>query len=806
MEGTGCHDPGPPRSPLSIVRVVRNPFTTGVWGKLGCGKRRTFLAALQRSAPSRRFAVFNLVKYSVVPRNIRFGVFELDRDAAELRKQGVRVRLQDQPFQVLTYLLERPGQIVTREELKKLIWAEDTFVDFDQSLNKAVNRLREALNDDAGQPRYIETVPRRGYRFVAPVAGPDPTHECVPPALPVAVEEPRRPEPHKGGARTVRLRTTVAVAGAGVLVVLGLATWFWLRTHARAAPRTPVRITMDGLAIHPTISRDGKLLAYSSKAGGGSMHVWVRQVAGGEPLQVTRGVDDETYPDFSPDGTQIAFRSERDGGAIYTVSALGGGEPKLLAKRGSIPKFSPNGREILFFGDDVFAPGAYIVSTQGGEPSRLCPDWTASYGFWAPDGKAVLFFGGRKRDPHFGNWMLAPVAGGEPTKFYLPGDNYGDSRFPSPSAWRKSRDGREWIVFGSSSVDTCNLFRVAVSGGKLAGNPEQLTSGAGVSLQGDFSEDGSLVFTFGTFGGQIWVVPADTDRAQTRGQPEEVTHTEGILNKSPSISRDGRWLAYTAINPVTRDSSVRVRDLTTGAERQLIQNPQLELASISPDGSRVAYQQDVSKGVAGIDRSVTFLIQVAGGNPTRLCQDCDPRGFSSDGSLLLTQQGYLRNGRARAVTVRIPGGEAQDFLADDSYQLWHAFFSWDDRWVSFKIVPEEPRGKLMIAPVRNGVPAGKPEWVSVTDGKYADDKPQFSPDGNTLYFTSERDGHVCIWAQHLDRTTKRPSGAPFVVQHFHNAQWRTIENRSHSELWVARDKIVTNFRQVHGDVWMAKLD
>jgi Tol biopolymer transport system component/DNA-binding winged helix-turn-helix (wHTH) protein len=740
-----------------------------------------------------------------MPGKIRFGVFELDHDAVQLRKHGIRIRLQDQPFQVLVCLLERPGQIVTREELKKRIWAEDTFVDFDQSLNKAVNKVREALNDDAGQPRYIETVPRRGYRFVAPVATPAQDDECLPVAPQVAVEEPRQPETNKAGRRTVGLRTTLAAVGAGVLVAVGLVTWFWLRTDATASPRTPVRITRDGLAIHPTISRDGKLVAYSSKAGGGNMHLWVRQVAGGEPLQVTRGADDETYPDFSPDGTQIAFRSERDGGAVYTVSALGGGEPKLLVKRGSIPKFSPNGTEVLYFSDDPFAPGAYIVPAQGGATSRLFPDWTASYGFWSPDGKAVLFFGARKTDPHFGNWMLAPVEGGEPTKLALPGDNFADSRLPSPSAWRKSRDGREWIVFGSSSDDTSSLFRVPVSGGKLAGNPERLTSGAGASLQGDFSDDGSLVFTFGAFDGQIWVVPADTDRAQTDGEPEEVTHTDGILNKSPSISRDGRWLAYTAINTITRDASIRVRDLTTGAERQLIKSPLLELASISPDGSRVAYQQDVSRGVAGIDRSVTFLIQTAGGNPTRLCGDCDPRGFSSDGSLLLTQQGYLWNGRARAVAVRIPGGEAQNFLADERDHLWHAFFSWDDRWVSFKTVPEEPRGKLMIAPVRNGVPAGTAEWVAVTDGQYADDKPQFSPDGNTLFFTSERDGHVCIWAQHLDKTTKRPSGAPFVVQHFHNAQWRTIDNRIHSELSVARDKIVTNFRQVHGDVWMVKL-
>ena len=112
----------------------------------------------------------------------------------------------------------------------------------------------------------------------------------------------------------------------------------------------------------------------------------------------------------------------------------------------------------------------------------------------------------------------------------------------------------------------------------------------------------------------------------------------------------------------------------------------------------------------------------------------------------------------------------------------------------------------MIAPVRKGVPAGEAQWVSVTDGKYPDDKPQFSPDGNTLYFTSERDGHICVWAQRLDPVTKRPAGAPVAFQHFHNAQWGIVSNRSHAELWVARDKIVTNFREVRGDVWMMKLE
>ena len=104
-----------------------------------------------------------------MPGKIRFGVYELDRDAMELRKHGAPIRLQEQPFRVLAMLAERPGEVITREQLQEKIWG-NTFVDFDQSLNKAVNRVREALNDNAGTPQYIETIPRRGYRFIAPVA------------------------------------------------------------------------------------------------------------------------------------------------------------------------------------------------------------------------------------------------------------------------------------------------------------------------------------------------------------------------------------------------------------------------------------------------------------------------------------------------------------------------------------------------------------------------------------------------------------------------------------------------------------
>jgi len=114
----------------------------------------------------------------------RFGVFEVDLSAGELRKSGVKLRLQGQPFQVLALLLERAGDVVTREELQQKLWPSDTFVDFDHSLNTAINKVREALGDSASSPRYVETLARRGYRFIAPVQGdaPSPRVNSVPPA------------------------------------------------------------------------------------------------------------------------------------------------------------------------------------------------------------------------------------------------------------------------------------------------------------------------------------------------------------------------------------------------------------------------------------------------------------------------------------------------------------------------------------------------------------------------------------------------------------------------------------------------
>src|SRR5258705_8555489 len=135
---------------------------------------------------------------------LRFGVFEVDVRSGELRKEGVGVKLQEQPFHVLTVLLQCPGEVVSREELRNQNWPADTFVDFDNGLNTAINKLREALGDSADNPRFIETLPRRGYRFIAPVSSGD-------------GDERRTPDP----APRPRWKIVFAVMAATAIVTAG---------------------------------------------------------------------------------------------------------------------------------------------------------------------------------------------------------------------------------------------------------------------------------------------------------------------------------------------------------------------------------------------------------------------------------------------------------------------------------------------------------------------------------------------------------------------------------------------------------
>jgi TolB-like protein/DNA-binding winged helix-turn-helix (wHTH) protein/Tfp pilus assembly protein PilF len=186
------------------------------------------------------------------PRRISFGPYEADLQVGELRKHGKRVRLQSQPFQLLALLLERPGQLVTREEICQKLWSPDTFVDFDHSLGTAINKIREVLNDSVAEPRFVETIPRRGYRFIAPVT----TVAVDPPPVPQEQVAPSPPPAEPVNAPVWR-RHFLSVVGVGVAVALlvsALIAWNfhgwrqWLSSKLNASPQ------VQSIAVLPLLN------------------------------------------------------------------------------------------------------------------------------------------------------------------------------------------------------------------------------------------------------------------------------------------------------------------------------------------------------------------------------------------------------------------------------------------------------------------------------------------------------------------------------------------------------------------------
>jgi len=239
---------------------------------------------------------------------ICFATFEVDLQSQELRKGGLRLKLTGQPFQVLTILLEQPGTIVTREELQKRLWP-DTFVDVDHNLNTAINKIREALGDSSENPRFVETLPRRGYRFISPIT--------VNGKVTAGVAHAAENSPTGGTESAARRRPLYASALLGAVILLGaggLWIYKWRETPAPSPQRTLTRITVDeGLQNEPTWSPDGRYIAYSSDRGG-KFDIWVQQVSGGDPIQITKGPGHHWQPNWSPDGKYVCVSLRGRGG------------------------------------------------------------------------------------------------------------------------------------------------------------------------------------------------------------------------------------------------------------------------------------------------------------------------------------------------------------------------------------------------------------------------------------------------------------------------------------------------------------
>ena len=357
-------------------------------------------------------------RFGARPRMYRFGPFQLDPRSHELRREGARVKFPEQCFVVLLTLVERRGELVTREELRKAVWPSDTFVDFDLGLNKIVKQLRQILGDSADAPAFIETIPKLGYRFIAKLNSNGDGHAPIV----KAVGDHSKPRP-------AMKRIGVGILLATLLV--GTILFFHLHSQAPAATSALVPLTgMQGAQDFPAFSPDGAQVAFVVQDTQGRSAIYTTLIGGEKPLELTdlsspSGNWEDCCPTWSPDGKSIAFdrRTELEH-AIFLVPALGG-----------------NAKKIYIFND----PESWVV----GETRDTS---------WSPDGKTLAISAARPASTSRAI-LLISMADFSQHFVTFPG--------PSDSDWSPSfsPDGR-WLSFrrtaGPGLVDDLYVMRSGV--------------------------------------------------------------------------------------------------------------------------------------------------------------------------------------------------------------------------------------------------------------------------------------------------------------------------------------------------------
>ena len=735
----------------------------------------------------------------------------MDRTSGELRKLGLRIKLQEQPLRILILMLDHAGEVIAREQLREHLWPGGTYVDFEHSLNAAMAKLRQALSDSAENPRFIETIARRGYRFIASLERLDAT----PPAntRPIAAEQ------------ALLLPTPALPAGRhGVvsgLVVLGVITLGIIAiATSRRAPADNVlltRVTSDsGLAIDPVISADGKLIAYASdRKDGKSLDIWIQRTGPeGHAVRLTANEADEHQPAFAPDGSCIVFRSEQDGGGIYRIPAAGG-EPVLMAKGGSDPQFSPDGTLVAYWvgkpiGSALGAASSrhalFVVSAKGGDPREVLTDLRESgQPIWAPDGKHLIVYGSRGEGTDLpmgslgvaGDWWVVPLNGGAATRTGALSalEKQGisvtyPSAIPRPAVWANGS-----LLFSAQLGGSTNLWSVPISMGewRITQPAHRLTFGSGYEVKPAVSAAGTIAFAGIVLNSNIWALPVDANQARVTGSLWRVTNG-AWFDSSPSVSEDGKRVAFDSIRSPTGKEAIWLKDLETGREAMLASHgTPARHPEISRDGTQVAY----STGAGA------YVVPVLGGSAEKFCgEECAfPWDWSPDGSSIVLTRRQSENEQLDLFNIGTYRRHA--FLAGSPYKVFQGRISPDRRWLAFASAATLGVDcEVFISPIVNGLPAGRDHWTRISQPGIWGDKPRWSPDGNLLYLISEQDGFRCLWAQRLDHSSKRPAGPPISLIHFHGARLSTANiGYGQLEIGVAADKIVFDLGELTGNIW-----
>jgi DNA-binding winged helix-turn-helix (wHTH) protein/Tol biopolymer transport system component len=617
---------------------------------------------------------------------VRFGNFELDLRTRELRNNDRKLTLQEQPFQILAALLERPGQLVARDELTKRLWPSDTFVDFEHSLNKAVNRLREALDDSAEHPRLIETLPRRGYRFIAPVES--------------AASGGGGAAVHQPSAKPARLRHSLFPLG----VVLGLAcllsAWWWIRHHdGKPTELGFQRLSFGrGRILSARFAPDGQSVVYGAAWDGKPFRLFWTGIGSLESRSL--GVEADILA-ISPSGEMAILLNPRFGivsrqGTLALMS-LTGGAPRKLLDNVQDADWSPDGSKLVvthYVGGRCaleFPPGKVLYQTTGGA-------WL-SHPRVSPHGDRIAFLEHPLgRDDFAGFVAVIDLAGNKKT---LSQEFQGISGM----AWDPAADAVWFSGDEPAPGGPGALFKVTTTGQQLLVRRES----SYLSVH-DVSRDGRLLLTRDTIRGEVF----------GRIHPETQERELGWRNDSfaSDLSADGATLLL----------SVQGESTGSGYEvylRKTDGSPAVRLGDglpqrFSPDGkwALTVYPWGIRPTAA----PQLLLLPTGAGQPVALTHDSISHHFATllpDGKTLLfegSEPGHALRNWVQDST----GGKPLPITPEGTV----------GKWVS-------PDGKLLVAadPVQKfwlyPTDGGKPKALSGIEPE--EETIRWSADGKNLF-------------------------------------------------------------------------
>lgn len=699
--------------------------------------------------------------------------------------------LEPKAFAVLVFLLAHRDRLVEKDELLDAVW-QDTAVT-PNVLTRVIAQLRKTLGDDAKEARYIETVPTRGYRFIADVrmleaeqANLNGAAVSLPPHRQNA-QSAENSRNERGGLTPARLKSFGLVALSLLAILFG---WLWWKgpdvTPSSGVRHTQQITTNSGLDMFPAFSPDGSALVYTSLRNG-HFELFLRQLApGGRELQLTADGGENLQPAWSPDGKQIVYH-ERQRGGLWVIPALGG-LARQLTNFGSRPAFSPDGNSIVF---------------QSDSPADLSQ---TAFGALPP---ATL-------------WIIA-ADGGVPRPLTHAGQPSGGHGAPT---W--SPDGRR-IVFVCNDTGTSSLWSVAPDGSE----PELWREENGLIFDPVFAPDGRhLYFSTATGNFRLWQVSLSSG-GQPTGHAIELANTGNALLRHLSITRDGKRLAYSSLTANTDIGSVMISPATQQAAAAPVlltqdTNFRKTAQAFSPDGSTIAY----SVWRLGADGEI-WLMDAGGKNPRQLTtQSATVLGWLPGGNEVAInqrasansadvhlfkvdwrsgQQTPLSSHNLPAKFGRLsPNGKEIAFnrTVGGTINVWKASLdggalrqvTFDHEMMGFPTW--SPDGSSLAVEMKRGddryvavLPAdgGAPQQLTVARGQSWPGG--WSPDGDKIAFAGQRNGVWNVWW--VSRSTKREQQI---------TNYTAPNSYVRYPAWSPRgNQIVFEFAETVGNVWLMDL-